>query len=185
MQGLPEEEIDPDKLFFDDNKALRDDLLMTEKECLWKRSGASIGAAGNLAAASATQRPGYKSDAHYAQMPKRLRKRTQDHANKNGASTNFALEFDDNYMSNKDAAEGTQDEDNDEGDDSGDQDFFFQEPRTRTLTKVPQLSVEERRKRINLLKHTKAPASRTPGKGPQGNEKVTSSPQAPRRGHLA
>ena len=79
-QGLADEEIDTDKFFFDDNQALRDDLLMTEQECQWKRSGASLGRGGLAVITPVKQRPGYRSDAYYTQVPQRLRKRTQDPA---------------------------------------------------------------------------------------------------------
>ena len=93
------------------------------------------------------------------------------------------LAFDDNYISNKGTPESGH-ETNQKDDSDGDDGFFLQEQRTRTLTRVPQLSVEERRRRITQLKQSTAAGSRGAAAGPRSNEKVTQTPQISRRAIL-
>lgn len=78
------------------------------------------------------------------------------------------LAFDQNYLDNEDKDENDKDfsmrnndnsqnlhKDNDDESlkSTSGNNFFMKEQRPRTLTKVPKLSVEERKKRIGILKH--------------------------------
>lgn len=155
---------------------------MTEQEGFWKRSGASLGVAGNFG--SPMKKPGYRSDAQRSHQPKPHRKRTEDQKARKNPNPNFVLEFDDNYAANDDDNDAAHEKNEGYGDHFDDHDAFFgQEQRKRNLTKVPQLSVEERRKRISQLKQRSIKVTSTSKRREAGDNQFQT-PQIARRANL-